>query len=39
VSIVSEPKTCNDGMSDMVYPLTVTVEIEDATFRGCGRDV
>lgn len=39
VTITSVPKACNDGMSDAVYPLTVTVEVEDATFRGCGRDL
>ena len=39
VTITSSPKTCSDGMSDATYPLTVTVEVEDATFNGCGRDL
>lgn len=39
VTISSTPATCNDGMSDAVYPLTVTVAVEDATFKGCGRDL
>lgn len=39
VTITSVPKTCNDGMSDATYPLTVTVEVEDAAFKGCGRDL
>jgi uncharacterized membrane protein len=28
---------CSDGMSDQMYPLTVTVSIDGSELRGCGR--
>lgn len=34
VRIVPEP--CRDSMSGQPYPLTVTVEVGDTQFRGCG---
>lgn len=30
-------KACSDGMSDESYPATITLEVGDKTYSGCGR--
>jgi putative lipoprotein len=37
LQVVISPGPCSDGMSDMSYPLTVSVDIDHAPLRGCGR--
>lgn len=39
IAVATTPKTCNDGMSDTVYPITVTVMIDGKPYTGCGRDL
>ncbi|MGE3402553.1 MAG: GNAT family N-acetyltransferase [Vicinamibacterales bacterium] len=34
---VVTPGPCSDGMSDLTYPLTVTVTLDAMELRGCGR--
>jgi uncharacterized membrane protein len=35
--VVIRTETCSDGMSDLSYPLAVSVAIDDVALRGCGR--
>ncbi|WP_368563915.1 YbaY family lipoprotein [Pseudoxanthomonas sp. UTMC 1351] len=37
VSLKIVKETCSDGMSDVVYPASMTLTISDQTYRGCGR--
>ena len=37
--VTIDARACSDGMSDMMYPLAVTVVIDGRSLRGCGRDL
>jgi uncharacterized membrane protein len=38
LSLSLTAKTCSDGMSDRVYPLTAEVNINDISLKGCAID-
>jgi len=37
VSLKIVKETCSDGMSDVVYPASMTLTVADQTYHGCGR--
>jgi putative lipoprotein len=37
LTVTVTPGPCSDGMSDMTYPLSVAVVIDEVPLRGCGR--
>lgn len=37
VSLKIARQTCSDGMSDVVYPASMTLTVADQTYHGCGR--
>jgi len=37
VSLKIVKETCNDGMSDAVYPAAIALTVGDQTYHGCGR--
>lgn len=39
INVNTTHSRCNDGMSDNVYPDTVTVTVDRRVFKGCGGDI
>jgi uncharacterized lipoprotein YbaY len=37
VSLKIVKETCSDGMSDVIYPASMTLTVGDQTYHGCGR--